>query len=641
LTADTEFVTLLVMSKQLPSYVGLVVLFVVSFLVFHCVYGYVVVIQSESNDGFFMFGRHFLLEFLDHPGDLLRYAGRFLSQFYHHQWLGALVISACIAYFGVFFHRVLVKLNGTAHVFQTLLPCLFLLALHTSTIYVIYDTVGLCASCGAFLGYVSLRGKSARWGCALVATPVLYLLLGAYAWLFVAWIVALAWLDVPIRSDLAFKILYFVFSITVPLVAWRWVFSIPFRGALMCPIVFGPPFRTGSPPYTVGHVATNFLLMVALFVSLLLIPFWGRFSCATRLATFWRARPRTWRYIVLAALPVFALGFHLVRYDGALSSLVACRRLYKHEQWDALLEQARQNPYKDPRVQFMTNFALCRKRRLLDEMFSYVQVWGPRGLVFNFFDLDVSPAEDDSYRAMYNSDLFYEVGHINAAFRHAYNYVWLKEMSYDALKQIAMCSMVNGNYAMADKYLNLLERTTFHRGFARRYKAILADPNAAERELGDRRKRLPVVEGHMRGHPAKPFLQLLDSKSDNPMAFDYLMAWILLDKRTIVDIPRIIDQFESAGYTSLPIHCQEALLVLERRQGKAIDLQGFYYDEATVACVEGFFRHASRLQGREDATLQLEAFYGDTYMFYYFFLGSPPDARRQASGRPRGVSRDE
>lgn len=630
------------MNKQLASYVGLAVLFVVSFLALHWVYGYVVVIQSETNDGFFMFGRHFLEEFLDHPGDLLRYAGRFVSQFYHCQWLGALIVSACIACFGVLFHRVLVKLKGTTHVSQILLPCLFLLGLHTSTIYMIYDTVGLCTSCAAFWGYVSLRGKAVRWAYALVATPVLYFLLGAYAWLFVAWIVASSWFDAPLRSNLTFKILYPMFCIALPMVAWRWIFAIPFHGALMCPIVFGPPFRTGSPPYTVGHVTADLVLVVALFASLLLIPFCGRFSCGARLATFWRARPRRWRCLVLVlAFLVFALMFHHIRYDGALSSLAACRRLYKHEQWDSLLVHAGQNPYGDPRVQFMTNFALCRKQRLLDEMFSYAQVWGPRGLVFNFFDLDVSPAEDDSYRAMYNSDLFYEAGHINAAFRHAYNNVWLKEMSYDVLKRLALCSIVNGNYAMANKYLSLLERTTFHRGFARRHKAILADPNAAEREFGDRKGRLPVIEGYMRGHPAKPFLQLLESKSDNRMAFDYLIAWFLLDKSLIAEISTRIDQFKDAGYASLPIHCQEALLLFEKRQGKAVDLRGFRYDAATAARVEEFFRHASRLRGREDATQQLEAMYGNTYMFYYFFMGPSPDARRRAPRVPRGVSRDE
>lgn len=82
------------MNKRLPLLVGLVVLFAVSFLLFQSVYGYVICFQIETNDCFFLFGRSFLLEFLDHPAGPLRYAGRFLGQFYHHHWLGALIVSA-------------------------------------------------------------------------------------------------------------------------------------------------------------------------------------------------------------------------------------------------------------------------------------------------------------------------------------------------------------------------------------------------------------------------------------------------------------------------------------------------------------------------------------------------------------------
>ena len=52
------------MRRQHPSYVGLAILFVVSFVVLHWIYGYVIGLQSETNDCFFMFGRPFLLQFL-------------------------------------------------------------------------------------------------------------------------------------------------------------------------------------------------------------------------------------------------------------------------------------------------------------------------------------------------------------------------------------------------------------------------------------------------------------------------------------------------------------------------------------------------------------------------------------------------
>jgi len=656
------------MRKQYSSYVGLAILFVGSFVGLHWIYGYVIAFRSETSDCFFMFGRSFLVEFLGRPGDLLRYSGRFLSQFYHYQWLGALVVSASIACFGVLFHRVLVKLNGTASVLETLLPCLLLFALHTSTIYDLYDTVGSCASCGAFLGYLSLRGKAARWAYAPVATPVLYLLVGAYTWLFVAWVVVLtpvrkaghgpgahattgppgrplAWVGVSLRLDVVLKVLYLVFSITVPLVAWRWVFSIPLRSAFACPIMLGPPCRAGSPPYAVGHVVTDLLLMVAFFASLLVIPSWSRFSCGARLATYWRAIPRRRRCTALAvAIPVLALTFHFTRYDAGLESLVACRRLYMHERWDSLLAEVKGRTSLDLDTQLMTNFALYKKGKLLDEMFQYPQLWGPRGLISNISGTGgLSPEEEDRHRAMYNCDHFYEMGHVNFAFLHAYNSLSALGQTNDGLKRMARCSMANGNNEMADKYLNMLERTLFGSEYARRYKAIIADSEAAQREFGVVRRRYPVVDVPGWEHPGM-YLTALSVDKDNSMAVDYLTAWLLLEKSkdSLGAICDNVEMFKTAGYVSIPRHCQEMLLLWERQEGTSVDLRGYRYDERIAARVDQFLWDLSREEDVEDAAEHLRSRYGDTYMFYCFCVPTPAEARwrlRMQTGS--GVSRRE
>ena len=66
--------------------------FTVSFFVLNWLYGYVIEFQSATNDCFFLSGRPFLSEFLDHPAGPLRYAARFLGQFYYHRWLGAVIV---------------------------------------------------------------------------------------------------------------------------------------------------------------------------------------------------------------------------------------------------------------------------------------------------------------------------------------------------------------------------------------------------------------------------------------------------------------------------------------------------------------------------------------------------------------------
>jgi hypothetical protein len=623
------------MRKQLASYVGLVALFVVSFLVLDGPYRYVLAFQSETNDCFFLFGRPFLLEFFDHPAGPLRYAGRFLGQFYHYPWLGALIASACIASFGFLFHRVLAKLEGAVAVSQVLLPCVLLLALHTSTLYLVHDTLGLCGSCGAFWGYLSLRATAAKRVYALVAMPILYVSLGVYAWLFVAWVVVFEWVDRPLRSALPLTIVYVAFSIAVPLIAWRWVFPIPLGSAFACPVMFEPPFRTGSPDRSFAFFAVDCSLALMLCGLLLVLPFWDRLFSGTGFAAFWRAKPG-WRSRVwlVVAICVLAVLLHLVRYDAPLATLVACRRLYKQRQWDALLLKAERNPFGDLRVQFMTNFALYHKGTLLDEMFAYSQPWGTRGLFLNFTGRPgVSPAEDDTIDGMYNSDLLYEMGHANYSLIHAHNCMCLQGKTYATLKRMAQCSMVNGNYAMAAKYLNLLERTLFHRDFASRYNAIIADEEAAEREFGDLRERLPTTEGF--GHPVVHFVTLLKAKPDNRMALEYLTAWWLLDKRedSLESICANVGQFRLAGYASIPTHCQEALLLKEREGRVPVDLHGFHYDEATVARMDKFLHDVLRAWDLQDAPEKARARYGDTYMFYYFFVTTPGDAQRMMEAR--------
>jgi len=625
------------MNRRLPSYLGLLVLFGVSWLAYQSVYAYVIAFLSDTNDCYFVFGRSFFGEFLDRPAGALRYAGRFFGQFYHDPRLGALVVSASIACFGVLFHRVLVRLDAGASAAQTLMPCVLLAALYASPRVLVVDALGLCASCGAFLAYRSFAGLAGRRVYALAATPILYLLLGAYAWLFVAWVVLFEWLEGPWRSGLPFTISYVVFSVAVPIAAWRWVFAVSLRGAFAGPLLTERHFRTGSPGMTTGYFAVDCALAVALGVLLLVVPFWRRLFAGTTLSAFWRAKPdRASRVALAVAIPLLAILVHLVRYDGRLATFVACHRLYERRQWDALLERAKANPFGDVRLQFMANFALSHQGTLLEEMFSYPQPWGSRGLVFNFSGRPgLSPAEDDMGNGMYNSDLFYEMGHANAALRHAYNHMCLRGPTYENMKRMAQCSMVNGNYALAGKYLNLLERTLFHRDFARRHQAIIADADAAEREFGDLRARLPDVDGYMFEDPTVPFVTLLAKRPDNRMALDYLAAWLLLDRGqdSITTISQNIELFRTAGYVSLPSHCQEAVLLKERAERTRVDLRGFRYDAATIARVDAFFRDAAPYLGGQEPPEQTRALYGDTYMFYYFFVSAPRQSRRLTGPR--------
>ena len=523
-------------------YVGLLVFFAFSFVIHNWIFDYLIVFQRESHASFFMFGRHFLGEFLDRPGRLLSYSARFLGQFYHYKWLGALIVSSFITCFGVLFHFVLRRVRHTPCLFHTFFPCILLLALHTFH-FTIQSTGGVVAACGAFLGYLSLSRRASRYTYALLATPILYFVVGGYCWFFVVWVIASEWLDAPVSSNLAFKLLYPALCVCMPLIAYRWLFMIPFRSALMSPASL---FETRS------------FLVMTFNAYLLLMPFWARISWGARLESFLHSKTGT--TVRLALLIVLAVSLLYVLFDPQAKDFAHYHQLYKRGQWDAILTKAKRNPSRQLMTQFFTHYALYQKGKLLEEMFNYPNTRGTRGLVLNFFRrAGYTPAQGDLPGAMYNSDLFFEMSYINAAFRHAFNHMVLLGKTYENVKRIVECNIVNGNYRIAEKYLNMLEKTLFYKKFARRHKSLIADANAADRYFAESRTQLPNVELDMYISKFVPMLAAVKGNPQNRMAFDYLMAWCLLDKVSIPMVAENIRYLREAGYTSIPTHLQENL----------------------------------------------------------------------------------
>ena len=587
-----------------PIYFGLPLLFIASYCLYSWIFHYVIVLHRLTPSlGFFVFSRGFLTEFLDLPGGLTHYAGRFFGQFLHDDRLGALVVSLSITGFGFLLHLVLRRLKKGG-IFHTLFPCSLLLATHSGVTY--GSTIGLVVTCGAFLVYLVLPGVMSRRAYAWIVTPLLYFVTGGYFWLFAGWIVLSEWIESPLSSNLASKLLYPLLAVAIPLAAYRWIYLLPFDSALLHPID-----RTIS-------ATTQPCIAVALAIYLLLMPLWARISWGRRLESFWSGRAGS--AVQTALVVVAAASLLSVSYDRTVPAFTEYHELYEKMQWDAILDKVKGKPSKEVMTQFFTNYALCRKGLLLDEMFRYPQPQGALGLVLHF-----SPnkffnfVEEDIYRAMYLSDLFFALGDMNTAFRHAYNHMGDLGLTYENLKRMAECNLVNGNYALAGKYLNILERTLFYGGFARRHKGLLADAHAADEHFAAARARLPSIELEMYLGSFVPLINLIESDPTNRMALDYLAAWCLLDRASLPILAAYIDSFKEVGYDTLPTHCQEALLVLEKSLGRPVDRCGFTYDAHIVTRFETFAGRMAGYPSKESAELELESDFGDTYMYYYIF----------------------
>jgi tetratricopeptide (TPR) repeat protein len=165
----------------------------------------------------------------------------------------------------------------------------------------------------------------------------------------------------------------------------------------------------------------------------------------------------------------------------------------------------------------------------------------------------------------------------------------------------------------------MLGHTLFHREFARRCEHLLADANAREAYFAPLRARTPTMDLTIVTENFVPLLTLVESHPDNRMAFDYLIAWCLLDEQVFPMLPDYLRHLKEAGYTSLPAHVQEALLTYEKWKRRAVELPGVGFDPKTKTRFSAFEAKMTRASSRQLALRELGPRLRGTFMYYYVF----------------------
>lgn len=237
---------------------------------------------------------------------------------------------------------------------------------------------------------------------------------------------------------------------------------------------------------------------------------------------------RPWLYpmsVVPAALMFY---FWLIpqhyRDSAAFREMVEYDFLMRTHQWQAIAERSAQAPPQSEPCIRATNFALAMQGRLLDEMFFYQQT-SPKGLL-----ADDQQQEPLAYYSL--SDIYFRLGFINEAERMAFNakqHLPRHHKSGRAFRRLAETNIINGNYAIARKYLNYLRTTLYYGPWARRWLARLGDETYTEQQYGSMRRHRTTQVNHLIA-PDKSIMltELVQQDSTNRLAMDYLLAYDLL-----------------------------------------------------------------------------------------------------------------
>jgi hypothetical protein len=261
--------------------------------------------------------------------------------------------------------------------------------------------------------------------------------------------------------------------------------------------------------------------------------------------------------------------------------------------------------------QYFCNVALSEKGLLCDRLFFGGQDFGVNTILLPM-------SREHLERGGY---FYYAVGLINEAHRWAYETMVVYGHRPQNIKMLIKTNLINGNYRMAEKYLNILERSVTYKNWAEDYKKLLYYPDKVRShpELGPKLKLLPEGDFFIKiGMPQENINLLLDSNPGKPV-FEYKMCEFMLMKN-VEAVVNNIDKFKVLGYEKIPVHIEEAVLVYYNMTGKLPELHGFEISNETK---ERFAQYVDHMrQGRTNmkaAQKILHEKFGNTFWYYLHF----------------------
>ena len=467
----------------------------------------------------FLFDGDYFCGRMAEPGGGARYIAEFLVQFYNGAAIGALIIAVLYMLVQRLTWRLM---RSDIYYVLSFIPVIMLwYAMGDESVMLTY-VVALVIALAVALGW-SRWTKGVMWlkgVVALVLIPMLYWLIGPMTLLVAAlmlpWVVAIPAL---------------IYALALILVSAH---VLPFS---MLRVELGISYYRF--PETLPYV----LMAIPVVVWLL--------------ALFVRKLPQPKRWVVYVQALVFGVlvlvpqnyGFDAKKYE-----LIEYNHLVRVQDWNGIIRKAEKQMPDLPMSVSATNLALAMTNQLGDRAFDFYQR-GSEGLLPKF--------ERNFATTQLTGEIYYWLGLVNTAQRFAFeameaipNY----NKSARVVKRLAETNLINGQYDVARKYLQMLEKTIFYRPWAQRTMALLGNEKAINAH---------PLYGTLRQYRLQEDFLFSDREIDkicgllfmhnqqNQMAAQYLVMLPLLDR----DIPRFM-QYVQVVQSKLqynPRHCQEAI----------------------------------------------------------------------------------
>ena len=579
------------LDKLLSLIFGLVVFWFFAFLYpFHLNY--------QEQYQMFLFSSDYFLNFFAKPGGISDYIGNFFTQFYFYSWVGALTIAVLLVVLqrAVWF---ISKQFGAKPVFVpiTFIPSLLYWSLFCDENYLLGGLIVMLIVSGFVSAFLLIKPVNIRMGFVLVSIPVLFWMAGGAFVLLPLFAVVFEAVNRNLKVTYLsiFGLVSTLISYAIPTLCKSFFLQYPLRQVWIGANYFRFPVNV---PVSVGIVA---LLLVV-------IPY--------ALYYFSRIIKRDHSKIFIAGqliVLVFGASFLITHsVDMGKEEVMAYDFNCRMRKWNRVIAMAEKKIPTTPLSVTCLNLALAKEDMLGERMFNYFQK-GIGGLMPDFVRDYTIP--------LIAGEVYYHLGFVNTAQRFAFEAMEALpdyQKSSRAVMRLAETNIINGNYEVAGKYLRLLQKTFYYKGWATKAMATMKDEKliAQHPEWGWLRK-CRTQEDFLFSEGEKDMMLgvLFRQNPENRMAFEYLMAYTLLNK----DLKHFLQYFplsESLKYRAIPKSYQEALYYAWTQTNND-PTKDIPYPISNV--IKQRFQAFQKMPGQPNSGSGKNEF-SDTYWYYLYFV---------------------
>jgi hypothetical protein len=531
------------------------------------------------------------------PGGLLEYAARFLTQFYTGRIAGSLIVSVILTLPAIiifFINRRVIPGNSFSLLFL-LFPSWIMLLLQANYYHLMEYNLGFVLILLFYLFYVSFRGKN-RSILVLILFPLFYYLAGAYAMIFaVLLIIHNLFLEKGMQKY-AFSSALLIIAALSFLISWKILFLQPVQLLILSPL----PLLKSTVYRTTFSVLAGYIIFY---------PAICRIASSVKES---RINSRFYSFLSIAIVSGATVSLLFRIYNPQTARVVEVEKLIFAGKWDEAIKFQEKKPARNLISQYFYNIALSETDQLCDRLFMGSQDFGSGSLVLPWGDEHLD-------RGAY---FYYSIGLINEAQRWAYEEMVVYGYRPQNIIMLAKTSLLNGDYRVARKYINILKRTLYYRDLAKKYEKMTDDPGLikSDPELDGKLKLLPKSNFFIKfNEPQNNLPLILESQPDNKKAFEYYIAGLLLTKN-VEAVADNIKKLKPMGYTKIPRYIEEAALVYYNSTKIIPDLGGLTLSDETQVRFSQYFQ--AFVAARKDPSTgkaKMEKSFGNTFWYYFHF----------------------